>query len=46
MLIEGRSDSVLRYDISTVANMGQSGSGVRLSAPDRGMQHVKLYRYR
>jgi hypothetical protein len=39
-------DSVLRYDISTVAGMGQSGSGVRLSAPDRGIQHVKLYRYR
>jgi hypothetical protein len=39
-------DSVLRYDISTVADMGQSGSGVRLSAPDRGIQRVKLYRYR
>jgi hypothetical protein len=39
-------DSVLRYDIATVANMGQSGSGVRLSAPDRGIQRVKLYRYR
>jgi hypothetical protein len=26
--------------------MGQSGSGVRLSAPDRGIQRVKLYRYR
>jgi len=42
----GGDDSVLRYDISTVADMGQSGSGVRLSAPDRGMQRVKLYRYR
>lgn len=39
-------DSVLRYDIATVAGMGQSGSGVRLSAPDRGIQCVKLYRYR
>jgi hypothetical protein len=39
-------DSVLRYDIATVAGMGQSGSGVRLSAPDRGIQRVKLYRYR
>ena len=39
-------DSVLRYDIATVADMSQSGSGVRLSAPDRGMQRVKLYRYR
>jgi Domain of unknown function (DUF5597)/Beta-galactosidase len=39
-------DSVLRYDIAAVADMGQSGSGVRLSAPDRGIQRVKLYRYR
>ncbi len=39
-------DSVLRYDIATVADTGQSGSGVRLSAPDRGIQRVKLYRYR
>jgi hypothetical protein len=39
-------DSVLRYDIAAVAEMGQSGSGVRLSAPDRGIQRVKLYRYR
>jgi len=39
-------DSVLRYDMATVADMGQSGSGVRLSAPDRGIQRVKLYRYR
>jgi hypothetical protein len=39
-------DSVLRYDIATVADMGQSGSGVRLSAPDREIQRVKLYRYR
>ena len=37
---------MLRYDIAAVADMGQSGSGVRLSAPDRGMQRVKLYRYR
>jgi hypothetical protein len=39
-------DSVLRYDIAKVADMGQSGSGVRLSAPERGIQKVKLYRYR
>jgi hypothetical protein len=39
-------DSVLRYDIGAVADMGQSGSGVRLTAPDRGIQHVKLYRYK
>jgi hypothetical protein len=39
-------DSVLRYDIAAVAEMRQSGSGVRLSAPDRGIQRVKLYRYR
>jgi hypothetical protein len=39
-------DSVLRYDIATVADMGQSGSGVRLTAPDRAIQRVKLYRYR
>jgi hypothetical protein len=39
-------DSVLRYDIAAVADMGQSGSGVRLSAPERGIQRVKLYRYR
>jgi hypothetical protein len=39
-------DSVLRYDIAAAADMGQSGSGVRLSAPDRGIQRVMLYRYR
>jgi hypothetical protein len=39
-------DSVLRYDLATVADLGQSGSGVRLQAPDRGIQRVKLYRYR
>jgi hypothetical protein len=39
-------DSVLRYDIAAVADMNQSGSGVRLSAPDRGIQRVKLYRYK
>jgi hypothetical protein len=39
-------DSVLRYDIAAVAAMGQSGSGVRLTAPDRGIQRVKLYRYK
>ncbi|MGP8243755.1 MAG: DUF5597 domain-containing protein [Bryobacteraceae bacterium] len=42
----GGDDSVLRYDIAKVADMGQSGSGVRLSAPARGVQRVKLYRYR
>jgi hypothetical protein len=42
----GGDDSVLRYDIAKVAEMGQSGSGVRLSSPDRGIQRVKLYRYR
>ena len=41
----GGDDSVLRYDIAAVAAMGQSGSGVRLSAPDRAIQRVKLYRY-
>ena len=39
-------DSVLRYDLANVVAAGQSGSGVRLSAPDRGIQRVKLYRYR
>jgi len=42
----GGDDSVLRYDIAAVADMGQSGSGVRLLAPDRDIQRVKLYRYR
>ena len=42
----GGDDSVLRYDIAAATDMGQSGSGVRLSAPDRGIQRVKLYRYR
>jgi hypothetical protein len=42
----GGDDSVLRYDIAAAADMGQSGSGVRLSIPDRGIQRVKLYRYR
>jgi len=39
-------DSVLRYDMATVADLGQSGSGVRLQAPNRAIQRVKLYRYR
>jgi hypothetical protein len=41
----GGDDSVLRYDISTVAGMNQSGSGVRLSSGERGIQRVRLYRY-
>jgi len=39
-------DSVLRYDLAAAAELGQSGSGVRLTAPDRGIQRVLLYRYR
>lgn len=39
-------DSVLRYDMATVAAMNQSGSGVRLSSGERGIQRVKLYRYK
>ena len=42
----GGDDSVLRYDISTVADLNQSGSGVRLSTGERGIQRVHLYRYR
>ena len=44
--ILGGDDSVLRYDMVTVAAMGQSGSGVRLTAGERGIQKVKVYRYR
>jgi hypothetical protein len=44
--ILGGDDSVLRYDLVTVAAMGQSGSGVRLTAGERGIQKVKVYRYR
>jgi hypothetical protein len=44
--IMGGDDSVLRYDMVTVAAMGQSGSGVRLTAGERGIQKVKVYRYR
>ena len=42
----GGDDSVLRYDIANVAAMDQSGSGVRLSTGERGIQKVRLYRYR
>ncbi len=42
----GGDDSVLRYDLAAAADVNQSGSGVRLSAPDRGIQRVKLYRYK
>jgi len=44
--ILGGDDSVLRYDMVTVAAMNQSGSGVRLTAGERGIQKVKVYRYR
>jgi hypothetical protein len=30
----------------TVAAMNQSGSGVRLTAGERGVQKVKVYRYK
>jgi hypothetical protein len=42
----GGDDSVLRYDMATVAAMNQSGSGVRLRSGESGIQRVKLYRYR
>jgi hypothetical protein len=44
--ILGGDDSVLRYDMVTVAAMNQSGSGVRLAAGERGIQKVKVYRYK
>ena len=44
--ILGGDDSVLRYDMVTVAAMGQSGSGVRLTAGESGIQKVKVYRYK
>ena len=45
--ILGGDDSVLRFDnMVTVAATYQSGSGVRLSAGERGIQKVKVYRYR
>jgi hypothetical protein len=44
--ILGGDDSVLRYDMVTVAAMNQSGSGVRLTAGERGIQKVRIYRYR
>ncbi len=39
-------DSVLRYDLGAAADAGQSGSGVRLSAGERAIQRVRVYRYR
>jgi len=39
-------DSVLRYDFPHIVAMGQSGSGVRLSIGEQGIQKVKLYRYK
>jgi hypothetical protein len=42
----GGDDSVLRYDLATVAGMNQSGSGVRLSTGERAIQRVHLYRYK
>lgn len=45
--ILGGDDSVLRFDnMVTVAASYQSGSGVRLSAGERGIQKVRIYRYR
>ena len=45
--ILGGDDSVLRFDVMpTFAAMKQSGSGVRLDAGERGIQKVKVYRYR
>ena len=44
--IMGGDDSVLRYEIPVDTAMGQSGSGVRLSAGERGIQKVKVYRYK
>jgi hypothetical protein len=37
---------VLRYDLGAAADAGQSGSGVRLSAGERAIQRVRVYRYR
>jgi hypothetical protein len=39
-------DSVLQYDLGAAADAGQSGSGVRLSAGERAIQRVRVYRYR
>jgi hypothetical protein len=44
--IMGGDDSVLRYEIPVDTAMGQSGSGVRLTAGERGIQKVKVYRYK
>lgn len=44
--ILGGDDSVLRYDFPNIVAMGQSGSGVRLTAGERGIQKVKVYRYK
>jgi hypothetical protein len=39
-------DSVLRYDFKNIVAKGQSGSGIRISTGERGIQKVKLYRYK
>jgi len=45
-------DSMLRHDLAVAALMGQSGFGVRLysqphlSFAERGIQRVKVYRYK
>jgi Domain of unknown function (DUF5597)/Beta-galactosidase len=39
-------DSVLEYDFPNIVAANQSGSGVRLSNPDRGIQRVKVYKYK
>jgi hypothetical protein len=44
--IPGGDDSVLRDDMVTAAAMNQSGSRVRLTAGERGIQKVKVYRYK
>jgi len=41
----GGDDSILRYDFANIAAMNQSGNGVRLSAGERAIQRVKVYRY-
>jgi hypothetical protein len=39
-------DSLLRYDLGAAADAGLSGTGVRLSPGERGIQKVRVYRYR
>ncbi|HKE24050.1 MAG TPA: DUF5597 domain-containing protein [Bryobacteraceae bacterium] len=41
----GGDDSVLRYDIANQAQLGQSGTGVKLPAGKCGIQRVEVYRY-